>query len=128
MENSEELHKRIDVLEGQLSGAQGEIRSVSERLVTAESAKSALESGKARAKSEMHSLLHRIQESESWKKEGELVLQKLGIIESGNPPQVSWPIIEGRLNEMLDTRVQKTPNTRQEKVRHISNGKIKNLA
>ncbi|KAJ9305899.1 hypothetical protein DTO217A2_4642 [Paecilomyces variotii] len=121
VENSEELQKRIDVLEGQLSGAQGEIRSVSERLVTAESAKSALESGKARAKSEMHSLLHRIQESESWKKEGESVLQKLGIIESGNPPQVSWPIIEGRLNEMLDTRVQKTPNTRQEKVRHISN-------
>ncbi|KAJ9298580.1 hypothetical protein DTO271G3_3547 [Paecilomyces variotii] len=121
VEACKELQERIDALEGQLSGAQGEIRSLSERLITAESAKNALESGKAKTKSEMHSLLHRIQESESWKKEGQLVLQKLGIIESGDPPQISWPTIEGRLNEMLDTRAQKTPNRRQEKVRHIFN-------
>lgn len=106
--------ERINTLEDQLSRAEDEIRSVSERLSAAESAKSTLESGKARAKSEIHSLLQRVQESEIWRREGELALQKLGIIESADLSQVDWATVEGRLKMILGAQTQKISESHQE--------------
>lgn len=116
------LRDKIKTLEDQLSDAKGEILSLSEQLSLSESAKGTLESGKSRARTEIHSLLHRVQESESWQKRGEDVLRKLGILHPGDSSRISWRIMEERLQNMIDTGIQGIQNDRQEGICPVSEG------
>ncbi|PKX95441.1 uncharacterized protein P174DRAFT_511193 [Aspergillus novofumigatus IBT 16806] len=64
----ENLQKKLDACQMDLLGKEKELTQVKEKLCAAESARSNLETGKAKAKSEIHALLKRLQDSERWMK------------------------------------------------------------
>ncbi|EAW16148.1 uncharacterized protein NFIA_054960 [Aspergillus fischeri NRRL 181] len=64
----ENLQKKLDACQMNLLGKEKEFTQVKEKLCAAESARSNLETGKAKAKSEIHALLKRLQDSERWMK------------------------------------------------------------
>jgi chromosome segregation ATPase len=64
----ENLQKKLDACQMDLLGKEEELTQVKEKLCAAESARSNLETGKAKAKSEIHALLKRLQDSERWMK------------------------------------------------------------
>jgi hypothetical protein len=64
----ENLQKKLDTCQSDLLGKEEELTQAKEKLCDAETAKSNLEAGKAKAKSEIHALLKRLQDSERWMK------------------------------------------------------------
>ncbi|RHZ53402.1 hypothetical protein CDV55_100711 [Aspergillus turcosus] len=64
----ENLRKKLDTCQSDLLGKEEELTQVKKKLCDAETARSNLEAGKAKAKSEIHALLKRLQDSERWMK------------------------------------------------------------
>lgn len=78
---SENLQKKLDTCQSDLLGKEEELTEVKKKLCDAESARSNLETGKAKAKSEIHALLKRLQDSERWMKN-----IKEAIVRPDDPP------------------------------------------
>ncbi|KAF7122243.1 hypothetical protein CNMCM5793_000200 [Aspergillus hiratsukae] len=64
----ENLQKKLDTCQSDLLGKEEELTQVKKQLCDAETARLNLEAGKANAKSEIHALLKRLQDSERWMK------------------------------------------------------------
>lgn len=99
----EELQKRIESLQEQLSKKEEECLTVQKELCAANSARSSLESGKTKAKSEIHGLLRRVQESERWMKSVRNTLERLGIDTSKEPFSETWNRLETLLRATTRT-------------------------
>ncbi|RHZ46564.1 uncharacterized protein CDV56_103540 [Aspergillus thermomutatus] len=64
----ENLQRKLDTCQSDLLGKEEELTQAKKKLCAAESARSNLETGKAKAKAEIHALLKRLQDSERWMK------------------------------------------------------------
>ena len=73
--------------------------SIQDELTVANDTVSTLESGKAKAKAEIHSLLRRVQDSERWMKLTKETLEKLGIHPADDSSQEIWNTLEMALRE-----------------------------
>lgn len=93
-ESNENLQKSVELLQEQLKKEEFTSAVYKEELSAANSAKSSLESGKAKAKAEIHGLLRRVQESEKWMKSIRSTLEKLGIRTAKEPFQEIWVKLE----------------------------------
>ncbi|KAI9925230.1 hypothetical protein MW887_006150 [Aspergillus wentii] len=97
----QELQRKVESLEEEFSKKKEECLSVQKDLDAANSVKSSLESGKLKAKDEIHALLRRVQDSEEWMKSIRDTLQKLGILKPEEPFAETW----NRLEVLLKTAV-----------------------
>lgn len=108
-EKSKELKKKIDLLQKSLSEKEAEILSMRNELDISKSEKLALESDKERAKTGIHTLLQKVQDSERWTKRIEEVLRKLEIISKEETLPEILDTIEERLQTMLKKGLPNLP-------------------
>lgn len=97
----QELEKKLDELQAELSRKEEERLSIQEKLTAADTARLALESGKAKAKGEIHALLLRVQDSERWMKAIKESLEKFGICTSTE----SFPDTCRKLEALLQSAI-----------------------
>lgn len=100
-ESSQELEKRLGMLQTQLAHKEEERLLIQKEPSTADTAKLALEAGKAKAKGEIHALLLRVQDSERWMKNIQEKLQAFGISTSAE----SFPETWSKLEMLLQTAI-----------------------
>ena len=91
---SQELEERLGTLQAEFSRKKEECSSMKQELSVANAAKLTLESGKSKAKGEIHSLLLRVQDSERWMKSIKDELEKFGISTSTEPFPETWNKLE----------------------------------
>ena len=98
---SQELGERLNTLQAEFSRKEEECSSMKQELGIANAAKLTLESGKAKAKGEIHALLSRVQDSERWMKSIKDKLEKFGISTSTEPFPETWNKLETLLQSAI---------------------------
>lgn len=98
---SQGLEERLNTLQAEVSRKEEECSSMKQELGVANAAKLTLESGKAKAKGEIHALLLRVQDSERWKKSIKDKLEKFGISTSTEPFPETWNKLEMLLQSAI---------------------------
>lgn len=98
-----EFEKKFDELQSELSRKEEERLSIQKDLTAADTAKSALESGKAKAKREIHALLLRVQDSERWVKAIKEKLENYGISTSTESFPETWSKLEMLLQSAISS-------------------------
>lgn len=111
-ENSKELLQKIDLLERDLSKKEEEITSLHSELDISKSERLALESDKERAKTGIHTLLQKVQDSERWIKRAEETLCRLEILNQKETLPEVWNFIEERLRDRLHNLPTGSPHSR----------------
>lgn len=97
----QEFEKKFDELQSELSRKEEERLSIQKDLTAADTAKSALESGKAKAKGEIHALLLRVQDSERWIKAIKEKLENYGVSTSTESFPETWSKLETLLQSAI---------------------------
>lgn len=95
------MQTKIESLQTSFAQKNEELSSVQHELSVANSAIASLESGKGKAKAEIHCLLRRVQDSERWMKLIKDTLERLGI----NTTDESFPKTWKRLEALLKSRI-----------------------
>lgn len=98
---SQELEERLNTPQAEVSRKEEECSSMKQELEAANAAKLTLESGKAKAKGEIHALLLRVQDSERWMKSIKDKLEKFGISTSTEPFPETWNKLEMLLQSAI---------------------------
>ena len=98
---SQELEETLYTLQAEFSRKEEECSSMKQELGVANAAKLTLESGKAKAKREIHALLLRVQDSERWMKSIKDKLEKFGISTSTEPFPETWNKFETLLQSAI---------------------------
>lgn len=98
---SQELEERLVTLQAEFSRKEEECSSMKQELSVANAATLTLESGKAKAKGEIHALLLRVQDSERWMKSIKDKLEKFGISTSTEPFPETWNKLEMLLQSAI---------------------------
>ncbi|KAJ5105777.1 hypothetical protein NUU61_003124 [Penicillium alfredii] len=112
LEEVEELQSKITVLESVISQKSEELREMGKSLAAANSAISNFGTGKEKAKAEILSLLHRVQEAERWQTTIQHTLTKLAVVDSDEPFEESWGKFEIILQAaMAKNAFKNSPNT-----------------
>ncbi|GIJ89570.1 hypothetical protein Asppvi_008513 [Aspergillus pseudoviridinutans] len=94
----ENLQKELDTCQSDLLEKEEELTQVKKELCAAESAKSNLETGKAKAKSEIHALLKRLQDSERWMKNIKEAIARPDDPSLGGPLPGTWDKLKDYLS------------------------------
>ncbi|GFG09285.1 hypothetical protein IFM5058_04347 [Aspergillus udagawae] len=94
----ENLQKELDTCQSDLLEKEEELTQVKKKLCAAESAKSTLEIGKAKAKSEIHALLKRLQDSERWMKNIKEAIARPDDPSVGGPLPGTWDKLKDYLS------------------------------
>jgi hypothetical protein len=94
----ENLQKELDTCQSDLLEKEEELTQVKQKLCAAESAKSTLEIGKAKAKSEIHALLKRLQDSERWMKNIKEAIARPDDPSVGGPLPGTWDKLKDYLS------------------------------
>lgn len=97
----QELEKKFYELQSELSHKEDERSSIHKELETINAAKSALESGKEKAKGEIHALLLRVQDSERWMKTIKGKLENFGVSTSTESFPETWRKLEALLQSAI---------------------------
>lgn len=97
----QELENKFGELQSDLSRKEEEQLSIQKDLTAANTAKSALESGKAKAKGEVHALLLRVQDSERWMKAIKERLENYGVSTSTESFPETWSKLETLLQSAI---------------------------
>lgn len=103
-ESSSELQAQLESLQASFQTKDEECTSMQNGLSAAHSTMSGLQSGKEKAKAEIHSLLRRVQDSERWTRGIKETLEKLGISTADEAFSDTW----NRLDALLQAKCLKT--------------------
>ncbi|KAF7169140.1 hypothetical protein CNMCM5623_001927 [Aspergillus felis] len=94
----ENLQKKLDTCQSGLLEKEEELTQGKKELCAAESAKSNLETGKGKAKSEIHALLKRLQDSERWMKNIKEAITRPDDPSIGGPLPGTWDKLKDYLS------------------------------
>lgn len=106
---SEEPQRTVESLREQLRKKEEECSLLQKELSAANSAKSSLETGKVKAKVEIHGLLRRVQESERWMKCIKRTLERVGIPSSKESFSETWEKLEALLRTVATSKPSPRP-------------------
>ena len=106
-EQSQELQKELETLQAELSHKEEEHLSTQIKLGAVETARSALESGKTKAKGQIHALLLRVQDSERWMKNIKEKMEEFGI----STPEETFSETWNKLEMLLQSAVFSKPSS-----------------
>ncbi|RDW74611.1 uncharacterized protein DSM5745_07273 [Aspergillus mulundensis] len=110
-DSHQNLQSELSSVRDTLAHSEEQTRALRKELEDANSARSTLESGKSKAKAEIHSLLKRVQDSESVTKTVKETLHQMGI------SRLEQPLSEAlnQLERVLQTKNARQPTTAQER-------------
>lgn len=114
----ESLEQKVTLLQTSVSKKEQECTNLLVELSAANSERSDLEATKTKAKSEIHALLRRVQDSEGWLRKIRDSLAHIGIMSTEEPLSDVW----GKLDFFLHSTDDEQPPT--EKLTNIENGAI----
>ncbi|KAH1488144.1 hypothetical protein KXX06_003597, partial [Aspergillus fumigatus] len=92
------VQKKLDTCQSNLLKREEELTQVKKKLCNAESARSKMETGKRKAKSEIHALLKRLQDSERWKRNIKAAITRPGDPPFDGPVAGTWDKLKDYLN------------------------------
>jgi hypothetical protein len=92
------LQKKLDACQSNLLEREEELTQVKKKLCDAESPRSNLETGKAKANSEIHALLKRLQDSERWAKNIKAAIARPDDPSFGGPVLGTWDKLKDYLS------------------------------
>ncbi|KAH2950797.1 hypothetical protein KXW00_003698 [Aspergillus fumigatus] len=92
------VQKKLDTCQSNLLKREEELTQVKKKLCNADSARSKMETGKRKAKSEIHALLKRLQDSERWKRNIKAAITRPGDPPFDGPVAGTWDKLKDYLN------------------------------